>query len=138
MADPQPAADRLGMVVVGAHLQGMPLHGELVARGARLRARTATAASYRLYLLAGGPTVRPGLVRVTTGGCPIEVEIYDLPAAEVGEFLRRVPAPLAIGQVELASGEWVHGFVCEPIALEGAVDISGFGGWRAYRASVAR
>lgn len=120
------------LVVVGAHLEGMPLHRDLVARGARLRSRTATAAAYRLYALPGGPPVRPALVRVVAGGAPIEVEVYRLPIVEVGDFLATVPAPLAIGSIELASGAWVHGFVCEPIALEGAEDISGYGGWRAY------
>ncbi|CAB4720344.1 unannotated protein [freshwater metagenome] len=46
-------------------------------------------------------------------------------------------APLAIGQVELADGRFVHGFVCEPLALEGADDISEHGGWRAYQAQRA-
>jgi allophanate hydrolase len=30
----------------------------------------------------------------------------------------------------------VHGFLCEPWALEGAEDVSRFGGWRAYLASL--
>lgn len=135
MTDPGHAGDRLAVAVVGAHLEGMPLHGELVARGARLVARTATAASYRLYRLAGDTVVRPGLVRVSAGGAPIEVEVYDLPSAEIGAFLRVVPAPLAIGRVELASGAWVHGFLCEGVALAGALDITDFGGWRAYVAA---
>jgi allophanate hydrolase len=29
----------------------------------------------------------------------------------------------------------VHGFTCEAVALEGATDITSFGGWRAYLAS---
>ena len=114
----------------------MPLHGDLVERGARLLCRTATAASYRLYVLHGGPPARPALVRVGVGGSPIEVEVYRLPTGEVGEFLSSVPPPLAIGSVRLASGEWVHGFVCEPVGLEGAEDITCFGGWRAYVGSV--
>jgi allophanate hydrolase len=35
----------------------------------------------------------------------------------------------------LEDGERVHGFTCEPVALEGATDITDFGGWRAYLAS---
>ena len=35
-------------------------------------------------------------------------------------------------RVELADGTQVHGFLCEPFALEGARDISHYGGWRAY------
>jgi allophanate hydrolase len=36
----------------------------------------------------------------------------------------------------LADGSSVQGFVCEPQALEGAQDITHFGGWRAYMASL--
>jgi allophanate hydrolase len=46
-----------------------------------------------------------------------------------------VPAPLAIGNLELAGGEWVKGFVCEPCGLAGATDITAHGGWVAYLAS---
>ena len=46
-----------------------------------------------------------------------------------------VPAPLTIGRVVLADGTDVAGFLCEPIALDGAPDITRFGGWRAYRAA---
>lgn len=132
------AGGRLPLAVVGAHLEGMPLNGELVARGGVLRARTATAPSYRLFHLAGVGPARPGLVRVATGGRPIEVEVWDLPLGEVGGFLRGIPAPLAIGRVLLASAESVNGFVCEPVGLAGARDITGYGGWRAYLADGQR
>jgi allophanate hydrolase len=48
-----------------------------------------------------------------------------------------IPSPLGLGQVELESGEWVHGFICEAIALQSAKNISDHGGWRAYLASLA-
>jgi allophanate hydrolase len=38
--------------------------------------------------------------------------------------------------VELADGRFVHGFLCEAHALTQAQDISRFGGWRAYLASL--
>ena len=46
-----------------------------------------------------------------------------------------VPAPLAIGTVSLEDGSVVRGFVAEPRALTGALDITTHGGWRAYLAS---
>ena len=58
-------------------------------------------------------------------------------AAAFGDFVAQVPAPMCIGQVLLADGRDVSGFLCEPIALEGAQDITQFGGWRAYRAAAA-
>jgi allophanate hydrolase len=130
------ARDWAGLVelaVVGAHLAGMPLHHEL--DGAPLVERTTTSPDYRLHALAGTVPPKPGLVRTTSGGAPIEVEVYALDALRFGAFTRNVPPPLAIGSVQLPSGRWVKGFVCEPFALEGAEDITAFGGWRAYRAA---
>jgi allophanate hydrolase len=126
---PPPAS--LPLAVVGAHLMGMPLHHQLVERGARLRQRTTTAAHYRLYALPGMPPPRPGLVRAA-GGAKIAVEVYDMPMDTLGSFLAGIPAPLGLGRIELADGCWVNGFICEPCGLEGAEDITQWGGWRAY------
>ena len=51
-----------------------------------------------------------------------------------GAFVAEVPAPLAIGTVTLEDGSQVKGFVAEPRAIDGALDITEFGGWRAYMA----
>jgi len=125
----------LDLAVVGAHLEGMPLHPALMGCSARLQTRTTTAAAYRLFALAGGPPARPGLMRVADGGAPIQVEVYRLPRRQVGDLLATVEAPLAIGSIELASGEWVNGYVCEAVGLDDAEDITAFGGWRAYVAA---
>jgi allophanate hydrolase len=45
---------------------------------------------------------------------------------------------MTIGPVVLEDGRTVCGFLCEPIALEGAVDITEYGGWLAYLASGKR
>ncbi|MBX9729411.1 MAG: allophanate hydrolase, partial [Sphingopyxis sp.] len=118
--------------VVGAHLSGMPLHHQLVERGARLRQITTTTASYRLYALPGTQPAKPGLVRTATQGAAIAIEVYDMPMDTLGSFLAGIPAPLGLGRIELADGRWVNGFICEPCALEGAEDISAWGGWREY------
>ena len=57
-------------------------------------------------------------------GAAIEVEVWDVPVAEFGSFVAGVPAPLAIGKLELADGSWVSGFVCESVGLDGADDIT--------------
>ncbi|PLZ00618.1 allophanate hydrolase [Burkholderia sp. WAC0059] len=131
------AAARVRVAVVGAHLTGQPLNGQLTQRGARLAATTATAPTYRLYALpaAAGSLPKPGLVRTASGGAAIEVEVWDMPLACFGEFVAEVPAPLGIGTLALADGTQVQGFLCESVALDGAADITGFGGWRAYLAS---
>jgi allophanate hydrolase len=76
------------------------------------------------------------MLRVPQDGSAIAVEVWQMPVAMLGSFLALVPPPLGLGSVELSDGRWVHGFLCEPHALEGARDISGFGGWRAYLASL--
>jgi allophanate hydrolase len=123
------------IVVVGAHLEGMPLHQQLADRGARLLGATTTAESYRLYALAESSPPKPGLQRVAADGAQIHVEVYALGDAEFGSFVGLIPPPLGIGSVELADGSWHKGFICEPIGLDAALDITHFGGWRAYVAS---
>jgi allophanate hydrolase len=127
-----PPAPATTIVVVGAHLDGLPLNGQLTSRGAWLRERTTTAPAYRLYELPGAVPRKPGLRRVGAGGASIEVEVWTIGVAELGSFVDGVPPPLGIGTVELADGSWQHGFICEGWALEDARDITEFGGWRAY------
>ena len=129
------SAPTLAVAVVGAHLAGMPLHGQLVERGCRLLARTTTASAYRLFALPDTTPPKPGLARVADGGVAIEVEVYEMPQAALGSFLALIPPPLGLGSVQLASGAWVKGFICEGAALQGATDISAHGGWRAYLAA---
>ncbi|VXB87311.1 Allophanate hydrolase [Pseudomonas sp. 8AS] len=124
--------DRARVVVCGAHLDGLPLNWQLRQRGGRLLQATQSSPDYRLYALAGGPVQRPGMVRVAEGGVAIAVEVWELPSAELGSFLTGIPAPLGLGKVQLADGSWETGFICEPYGLAGAVDISHFGGWKAY------
>jgi allophanate hydrolase len=111
------------------------LNGQLRERGASLLESTRTAPHYRLYALPGTKPPKPGLQRAAEGGVAIDVEVWDLPLAQVGSFLALIPPPLCLGSVELADGRFVHGFLCEAHALAGARDISDFGGWRAYLAS---
>lgn len=128
--------DSISLAVVGAHLTGMPLNHQLTSRHARLLETTRTQSCYRLYALAGTVPPKPGLVRAAAGQA-IDVEVWSLSPAAFASFVAEVPAPLGIGTLELADGRQVKGFICEPCALDGATDITEFGGWRAYRAAVA-
>ena len=122
----------LPIAVVGAHLAGLPLNGQLTERGATLREATTTAPHYRLFALPNTTPPKPGLLRVADAGAAIAVEIWDLPITAVGSFLALIPPPLGLGSLELADGRHVHGFVCEAHALAGARDVTAFGGWRAF------
>lgn len=122
------------VAVVGAHLTGMPLNFQLTGRNAVLVEQTLTADTYRLYALPGTVPPKPGLAKADSGQ-PIIVELWDMPIARFGEFVAEIPAPLGIGNLLLADGRSVKGFICEPWALADALDITEFGGWRAFIAS---
>jgi len=127
--------DQAKVVVCGAHLDGLPLNWQLRQRGGRLLEATQSSPDYRLYALAGGPLLRPGMVRVAEGGAAIAVEVWDIPSSELGSFLTGIPAPLGLGKVQLADGRWETGFICDAYGLDGAEDITRFGGWKAWLAS---
>ena len=126
--------DTVKLAVVGAHLEGMPLHWQLTSRGATFVGAFTTAPNYRLYAMADSVPPKPALVHSETGAA-IALEVYELDMASFGSFVTEVPPPLAIGTVQLADGSSVKGFVAEPRALTGAEDITHLGGWRAYIAS---
>jgi allophanate hydrolase len=131
---PLPMAGEMAVAVMGAHMSGLPLNGQLTSRGGRFLEATTTAPEYRLYALPGGPPQRPGLLR-TSPGAAIAVEVWALPMVEVGSFLAGIPSPLSLGQVRLADGRLVTGFLVEAAAVEGAEDVTGFCAWRAYLAA---
>ena len=88
-----PCDGLIDLVVVGAHLSGMPLNGELKALGARLLEATSTAPDYRLYALSGSNPPKPGMLakaggsratRWLAGGLGLTVVV-----AVVVYFLRR-------------------------------------------------
>ncbi len=132
-----PRAGETLLAVVGAHLSGMVLNAQLASRSARLVSVTSTAPSYRLHALAGTVPPKPGLRRVSEDGTSIAVEVWALGASAFASFVAEVPPPLAIGSLQLADGTWVKGFVCEPEGFNRSTDITAFGGWRAYIASLA-
>jgi allophanate hydrolase len=127
------ADDMIDLVVVGAHLSGMPLNGQLRDLDARFLRATRTSPSYRLYALAGQLPPKPGLIRVEQGqGSGIDVEVWQLTPAAFGRFVAAIPAPLGIGTIALEDGTSAKGFLAEFVALSDAADITEHGGWRAY------
>jgi allophanate hydrolase len=130
-----PAEGEVALAVVGAHLSGLPLNGELRALGGRLLEVARSAPDYRLYALSGTKPPKPGLFRVESGdGAAIEVEVWGLPMQAFGRLVATVPPPLSIGTIELSDGRAVKGFLVEAAATIGSRDISSFGGWRAFLA----
>lgn len=125
------------LVVVGAHLSGEPLNGQLVACGASLIDTARTAPRYRLWALDTLPP-KPGLLRVATGGAAVTGERWRLSVTGFGAFVAALVTPMTVGPVELADGSRAPGFLVEPAAVEHAVDITAYGGWRAYLEATGR
>ena len=124
----------MDIAVVGAHLTNFPLNNDLLTLDASLAQRTTTSPSYKLYELQGTTPAKPGLARDVQGS-KIEVEIWTMPLGNIGAFLSTIPSPLGLGTIEMEDGRWVKGFICEPYGLEGAKDVTAWGGWRKYKAS---
>ncbi len=125
-----PIPERVELAVLGSHLSGMPLNGELRGRGATLSRCARTAPLYRMFFLDGDPP-RPGLVRGASGAA-IEIEIWSLSIAAFGAFVAAVPPPLTIGTLVLDDGRVVKGFLCEAEATRNVEDITSYGGWRDF------
>lgn len=136
---PMPEVPRgcIAVAVVGAHLQGQPLNWQLTDRGGRFVKSCRTAAGYRLYALDGTKPAKPGLVRdLNYAGPGIELELWAVPEDQFGGFVAAVPPPLGIGNATLDSGQTVKCFICEQFAIDGAKEITHFGGWRKYLTSL--
>ena len=121
------------LVVVGAHLSGMPLNADLLAAGGTFLRSVRTSLDYRIFVLPDQAVAKPGLIRVEKGtGAGIEVEVWSLPERQFARFVDSIPSPLGIGTVVLEDGSSPKGFLVESVAIEAAEDISEFGGWRNY------
>ncbi|HST43288.1 MAG TPA: allophanate hydrolase [Conexibacter sp.] len=125
------------LLVVGAHMSGMPLEPQLRGLGGRPLGPVATAAGYRMLALSHLAPPRPGLVADPAGAGGLAGELWALPPAGLGRLLTLLAFPLSLGPVRLADDRLVTGFLCSPDVLPDAPDITAHGGWRAYTAATA-
>ena len=123
------------LAVNGTLMRGLELNENLLAVGARFDREATTAPSYRLWSIEDR---HPAMVRVSTGGAAVAVEVWSVPAAGLATILLGEPAGLCVGKVRLADGQDVLGVLGEPALCEGQREITGYGGWRAYLAGRAR
>lgn len=66
----------------------------------------------------------------------IDIEIWEIPIENVGNFLNLVPAPLGIGTIRLDDDSTVKGFIAEAWVAESSklgevntVEITKYGSW---------
>jgi allophanate hydrolase len=108
------ASHAASLGVVGAHLSGLPLNGQLrrARRHAALRHDHRTALPAIRAARHHAAQARPA-ARARRAAHAIALEVWAMPLSAVGSFLALIPPPLGLGSVELADGRHVHGFICE-------------------------
>lgn len=121
------------LAVNGTLMRGLTLNPNLLNVGATFVRETATEPAYRLWSINDR---HPAMIRVASGGVAVVVEVWAVPPEGLATVLMQEPPGLAIGKVKLADGSTVLGVLGEPILCEGKKEITSFGGWRAYTASL--
>ncbi|MET0954817.1 MAG: gamma-glutamylcyclotransferase, partial [Cryobacterium sp.] len=124
------------LLVVGAHLSGLPLHDRMRRHGGLYAGDVRTAPGYSLVAL-GDPLNRPGMVRTSGTAGSVLGELWRVPESALSALLLEAAAPLGLGRVTLADGREVVGYLCEAAAAEGKVPVAD-GDWRAHVAGAAR
>lgn len=120
------------LAVNGTLMRGLELNGNLLQAGAEFVQEAQTASLYRLWSINDR---HPAMQRVSVGGSSIAVEIWAVPAAGLCEILQQEPPGLCVGKVTLANGEIVLGVLGEAILCQDQLEITEWGGWRAYAES---
>jgi hypothetical protein len=122
-------AETVKLAVNGTLMRGLELHPNLEAVGARFVRETQTMPTYRLWSIGDR---HPAMVRVSSGGKSVAVEVYEISPEGLTSVLLKEPPGLSIGKVTLCDGEELLGVLGEPILCESQCEITEYGGWRNY------
>ena len=122
------------LFVNGTLMRGLTLHKNL--DGANFLGEFQTLPIYRLYSI---DDIHPGMFEVEEGGVSVTGEMYDMS----DEIFQRVkngePSGLYFGDIKLNNGSTVKGVLFPREAAESNYkDISDFGDWRVYIASLKK
>jgi len=122
------------LFVNGTLMRGLTLHKNL--DGANFLGEFHTLPIYRLYSI---DDIHPGMFEVEEGGVSVAGEMYSMS----DEIFQRVkngePSGLYFGDVKLNNGSTVNGVLFPRETAESNYkDISNFGDWRAYIASLKK
>ena len=121
------------LAVNGTLMRGLELNKNLLNVGAKFIREDKTDPQYRIWSI---NDVHPAMYRVNNnGGTSVALEVWDVPDAGLISVLLNEPPGLSIGNVHLADGTTLLGVLGEPYRCEGMVEITEFGGWRAYMES---
>ncbi len=123
------------LAVNGTLMRGLELNDNMLRAGAVFVREERTAPCYRLWTVGDR---HPAMLRTTSGGTAVELELWDVPGDGVVQILESEPPGLAVGKVLLADGTQVLGVLGEPHLVEGEREITDFGSWRSYIAACAK
>jgi gamma-glutamylcyclotransferase (GGCT)/AIG2-like uncharacterized protein YtfP len=122
------------LFVNGTLMRGLALHRNL--DGATFVGAFRTEPIYRLYSI---DDIHPGMFEVESGGVSVAGELYRMPDEVWARVEAGEPPNLYRGPVRLANGQTVGGILYPRALAEGRhKDISQFGDWRAYIATLRR
>ncbi|WP_036947000.1 hypothetical protein [Pseudanabaena sp. PCC 6802] len=127
-------SESVDLAVNGTLMRGLELNPNLLNVGATFVRETTTAPIYRLWSIGDR---HPAMLRVTTGGRAIALEIWSVPVTGVCQILQQEPPGLSIGKVILADDAVVLGVLGEPFLCEHQLEITEWGGWRVYTQAIA-
>lgn len=119
--------------ICGSAMRGQPDHGNL--GGARLLGEALTAPRYRLHSVLDR---HPGIYEVAEGGVSIAGELYELTEQQHRDLLASEPPDLYEGTIVLSDGSTASAMLYprELIEQHRYPDVSSYGGWAAYKASL--
>ena len=122
------------LFVNGTLMRGLALHKNL--DGANFLGEFHTLPIYRLYSI---DDIHPGMFEVEEGGVSVAGEMYRM-SDEISQQVKNgEPSGLYFGDIKLNNGSTVKGVLFPREAAESDYkDISNFGDWRAYIASLKK
>jgi len=113
-------------------MRGLELNTHIVDAGGVFVREDDTAPCYRLWSI---DDRYPAMLRTTSGGVSVALELWDVTRDALVGILESEPPGLTVGKVLLADGTEVLGVLGEPYVVENQLEITEFGGWRGYIAA---
>lgn len=117
------------LAVNGTLMRGLELNQNLKKAGAEFVRETMTEPVYRLWSIGDR---HPAMMKVAEGGARSPSKSGQSPPAGICQILLQEPPGLCIGKVRLNNGEMVLGVLGEAFLCKDQLEITKWGGWRAY------
>lgn len=121
------------LAVNGTLMRGLELNANLTDVGATFVSEARTSPHYRLWSI---DNRHPAMIRDPQLGAEIHLEIWDVSPEGLVTVLLQEPPGLCIGRITLSDGSEVLGVLGEPWLCESHPEITRWGGWRSYIASL--